>query len=61
MQFNNLEMTKEQFLAKLKERLATANIDLIRQDILPFIKNPQELDIWSNDYFLQLAEMVQFE
>lgn len=61
MQFNNLEMTKEQFLAKLKERLATANIDLVRQDVLPFIKNPQELDIWSNDYFLQLAEMVQFE
>ena len=24
-------------------------------------KNPRELDIWSNDYFLQLAGMMRFE
>jgi len=28
---------------------------------LPFIKNPEELEIWSNDYFLQLAEMIKFQ
>jgi hypothetical protein len=27
---------------------------------LPFVRNPKELDIWSNDYFVQLAEMVKY-
>ena len=28
----------------------------------PFLKNdPQELDVWSNDYFLQLADRIAFK
>ena len=27
-------------------------------DVMPYIKNPQELTIWSNEYFLQLAERI---
>ncbi|MEE0908963.1 MAG: nucleotidyl transferase AbiEii/AbiGii toxin family protein, partial [Muribaculaceae bacterium] len=26
---------------------------------LPFLRNPEELHIWSNDYFLQLAGMMR--
>ena len=26
-----------------------------------FIDNPKELDIWSNDYFLQLSDMIVFK
>jgi len=48
-------------IEKLKERLADTDINLARQDVLPFIKNPEELEIWSNDYFLQLAEMIKFQ
>ncbi|MBE6223988.1 MAG: nucleotidyl transferase AbiEii/AbiGii toxin family protein, partial [Bacteroidales bacterium] len=43
---------------KLMERLATADIKQVKADVLPFVRNPRELDIWSNDYFVQLAEMV---
>lgn len=45
----------------LKERLASANINQVKSDVLPFIRNPKELDIWSNDYFIQLADMMRFE
>ena len=31
----------------------------VKDDVLPFVRNPKELDIWSNDYFVQLAEMVR--
>jgi hypothetical protein len=60
-QFDGIEMSRELFIEKLKERLADTDIDLARQDVLPFIKNPEELEIWSNDYFLQLAEMIKFQ
>ena len=60
-EFNGLELTKDLFLEKLRERLATADIDMVRQDVEPFIIDKRELDIWSNDYFLQLADMIRFE
>ena len=60
-QFNNEEIRQEVFMAKLKDRLASADINQVKNDALPFVRNPKELDIWSNDYFVQLADMVKFE
>lgn len=60
-QFNSEDITPESFKAKLIERLSTADIKQVKEDVLPFVRNPKELDIWSNDYFVQLAEMVRVE
>ena len=60
-QFNDEDITLEQFKEKLKERLSTADIKQVKEDELPFVRNPKELDIWSNDYFVQLADMVRIE
>lgn len=61
LQFNNEALDRESFLLRLKEKLATANINQVKSDVLPFVKNPQELDIWSNDYFIQLADKIAIE
>ena len=58
-QFNNVEMTKEEFIVKLKERISITNIELVKRDVTPFIKNHAQLDIWSTDYFLQLVGMMK--
>ena len=60
-QFNNEEIRQEVFMAKLKDRLASADINQVKNDALPFVRNPNELDIWSNDYFVQLADIMKFE
>ena len=59
-QFNGEDITPESFKAKLIERLSTADIKQVKEDVLPFVRNPKELDIWSNDYFVQLASLVKF-
>ena len=61
LQFNQEDISEESFLEKLKERLSTADLNQVKSDVLPFVRNPKELDIWSNDYFLQLADMIKFE
>lgn len=61
LQFNNEDITKESFFEKLNEHLATTDINQVKADVLPFIRNPKEMAIWSNDYFLQLAQMIRFE
>ena len=57
-EFNNIDLTKELFLELLKERISKADIDVVKADVIPYIIDKRELDIWSNDYFLQLADMI---
>ena len=60
-EFNNIDLTKELFLELLKERISKADIDVVKADVMPYIIDKRELDIWSNDYFLQLADMIMFK
>ena len=59
-EFNGEELDWNSFLLKLRERLATADITQVKQDVLPFIRHPEELDLWSTDFFLQVADMIKF-
>lgn len=61
-EFNGVEMSQEEFKVVLKERLSTTNIEDVKKDVRPFLSNdPHELDVWSNDYFLQLSDMIVFK
>lgn len=60
-EFNGCEKSKEEFIADLEQRLKSADIKQVKADVMPFIKNPKEMTIWSNEYFLQLAKMINFE
>ena len=55
------DFTPAIFKKMLKERIEKTNIEMVRNDVRPFLKNPQELEIWSTDYFLQLAEMINIK
>ncbi|MCQ2313218.1 MAG: nucleotidyl transferase AbiEii/AbiGii toxin family protein [Paludibacteraceae bacterium] len=59
LQFNGEDMTQEQFMSLLLDRLQTTNIDQVKADVEHFVLNRQELDIWSNDYFVQVAHLMQ--
>ena len=60
-QFNNEDVGREAFQTQLNNKLATTNINQVKSDVLPFVKDSKELDVWSNDYFVRLAERVRFE
>lgn len=61
-EFNGILMSKEEFMGVLRERLATTDIEMVKIDVLRFLrKDPRELDIWSNSYFLELADMIVFK
>lgn len=60
-QFSGIEISRVEFVQKLKDKLATTDINMVKRDVVPFINNPKELDIWSNNYFLQLADMIRLK
>ena len=57
-EFDGRNMSKDDFLKLLKEKLSTTDINSVKQDVAAFVFNPAELDIWSNDYFVKLAEKI---
>ena len=61
--FSGEEVSLEAFLALLRERLSSTNLDLVKQDVLPFIdgSRQEELSIWSNAYFLQLVDLMKIQ
>lgn len=59
-EFNGMDIDIKQFQAMLTERLSQTDIRQVKADVLPFVQNPQELDIWSNDYFVQLAQRIHY-
>ena len=59
-EFNGMDIDRQQFQIMLRERLSQTDIRQVKADVMPFVKNPHELDIWSNDYFLQLASLIQY-
>lgn len=58
-EFNGVDMNFDEFIDLLKEKLSSANIELVKDDVRSFVINPRELDIWSNDYFLLLADRMK--
>ena len=59
LQFSGRNMSQEEFKAALRERLNNADIARVKEDVIPFLNNSNELDIWSNNYFLQLVDMMK--
>jgi predicted nucleotidyltransferase component of viral defense system len=48
------KMTQKDLLGLLEEKFSTLDIAQARKDILPFIKDPRSVEIWSNEFFLSL-------
>ena len=60
-EFKGCEKSQEEFVKDLEQRLGSADIKQVKADVMPFLRNPKEMSIWSNEYFLQLAKMIKFE
>ncbi len=59
-QFNGQELNKEEFMVLLTDRLQNTDIQAVKRDVQPFVRNPQDLQIWSNDYFIELSKLIKF-
>lgn len=52
-------LTKNELRKMLKDKIMKTNIEMVKNDVKPFIKNQKEMEIWSTDYFIQLVDMME--
>src|SRR5690554_7589608 len=48
--FRSETLTPHIFKELLKKRITETDINLVKNDVRPFIKNQSEIDIWTTDY-----------
>jgi predicted nucleotidyltransferase component of viral defense system len=53
-------LTPDELKQLLKKKIANTNIELVKADVRPFIKNIDSMNLWSADYFSQLVDMIVF-
>jgi len=58
---SNVDLSsREAVIAAFKERIATIDFKAASEDVRPFLKDASCLDIWSQDYFTALVDMIKF-
>lgn len=59
---SNVDLSsREAVIAAFKERIATIDFKAASEDVRPFLKDASCLDIWSQDYFTALVDMIKFK
>ena len=53
-------LNMEGLIHLLESKIRQLNIENAKQDIIRFIPDPESLNIWSIDYFIQLTEKIKF-
>ncbi|MEG0334367.1 MAG: nucleotidyl transferase AbiEii/AbiGii toxin family protein, partial [Akkermansia sp.] len=53
------KLTPDRFRTILKDKIKETDLRQVKNDVMPFIKEQNKLNIWSTEYFLHLADMVK--
>lgn len=54
-------ISKEELLDLLRDKIKITSIDKVKADVRPFIRNMEQLEIWSPQYFLDLVDLLKIE
>ena len=50
--------TREKLLAAFDARIDTIDFENAKQDVLPYLKDPKEVDIWSREFFKEYIRRI---
>ncbi len=53
-------LTSDQFRSLIEEAVKNLDVDQARRDVIPFTRNPDELAVWSRDFFRDVADRIRF-
>lgn len=54
------ELTPTAFHSALRSVIESARIEAARREVTPFVPHPEALEVWSPDFFLDVARRIEF-
>lgn len=55
----DLPLTKDAWRVRFNQVLQELDIDTAMQDVRPFLRESSQLELWSKDFFLAVADMIE--
>ena len=52
-------LTRTRLLDLLRQRVRQLDIAEIREEVAPFVRDRRSLDVWSQDFFLQVIDTIE--
>jgi hypothetical protein len=52
---------KVQIIALLREKIQVVSIHQMKDDVIPYLRNAEAIEIWSPEYFRLLFDQMKFE
>lgn len=59
--WKNVNITQEEVLQLLQEKIKTIDFEKVKVDVVRFIEDDSELQIWDEHYFLDLIKRLKFQ
>jgi len=56
----DLPLTKASFKDLFVEKVSSLNVDQVRKGVEPFVRNPQDLAVWSREFFIEVSSKIEF-
>ena len=53
------DLNEESFMLLLRRKIESVNFSAAAEDVRPFMRHPEHLELWSKDYFLQVSGMLR--
>ncbi|MBU1926542.1 MAG: hypothetical protein ABIH77_00750 [Pseudomonadota bacterium] len=53
------QLTKEDLVDLLGQKIQKTDFNKAKEDVLPFIKDKAELDVWSKDFFMAVLDRLK--
>ena len=58
---DNQNLTSIELKELMRERIKKTSIEPVKEDVKSFLYRPEDLDIWSKEYFLDLVDFLKVE
>ena len=55
------ELVPDDVMGLLHDKIKAVDLENVKADVIPFIKDDAVLNIWSDSYFLDLIEKLKFQ
>jgi flagellar hook-basal body complex protein FliE len=53
-------LTRQSFAQLLHQAIDRLDVRQAKQEVRPFLKNPEGVDVWSLEFFHQLGDRIQY-
>ena len=56
----NQRLTQEKLIGLLKDKISKLDVTAAKKDVLPMLKDPASIDVWSKGFFAELTDKILY-